>query len=67
MPLESHEIVVNLIGSTKAKEGLEVHAWFDKGLYEKSKKVSDDLLAEVQIKRNAFHGEWNYQILPLNN
>jgi len=65
VPLESHEIVVNLIGSTKTKEGLEVHAWLDESLYEKSRKISDDLLAEVQIKRNAFHGEWNYQILPL--
>jgi len=65
VPLESHEIVVNLIGSTKTEEGLEVHAWLDKSQYEKSKRVSDDRLAEVQIKRNAFHGEWNYQILPV--
>jgi len=64
VPLESHEIVVNLIGSTKTKEGLEVHAWLDESLYEKARKISDDLLAEVQIKRNVFHGEWNYQILP---
>ncbi len=64
VPLETHEIVVNLIGSTKTEAGLEVHAWLDKSQYEKSKKVSDDRLAEVQIKRNTFHGEWNYQILP---
>ena len=64
VPLESHEVVVNLIGSTKTEEGLEVHAWLDKSQYEKSKKISDDRLAEVQIKRNAFHGEWNYNILP---
>lgn len=65
VPLESHEIVVNLIGSTKTEKGLEVHAWLDKSQYEKSKKVSDDKLAEVQIKRNTFHGEWNYNILPI--
>jgi len=65
VPLESHEIVVNLIGSTITEEGLEVHAWLDKSQYETSKKVSDDRLAEVQIKRNTFHGEWNYQILPI--
>jgi len=64
VPLETHEIVVNLIGSTKTEAGLEVHVWLDKSQYEKSKKVSDDRLAEVQIKRNTFHGEWNYQILP---
>jgi len=44
---------------------LEVHAWLDKSQYEKSKKVSEDRLAEIQIKRNTFHGEWNYQILPI--
>ncbi len=66
VPLESHEVVVNLIGSTKTEQGLEVHAWIDKSQYEKSKKVSDDRLAEVHIKRNAFHGEWNYNILPTN-
>ncbi|HEB86450.1 MAG TPA: ISAzo13 family transposase, partial [Gammaproteobacteria bacterium] len=57
-------IVVNLIGSTKTEEGLEVHAWLDKSQYEKAKKVSADRLAEIRIKRNTFHGEWNYQILP---
>lgn len=64
VPLESHEIVVNLIGSTKTTEGLEVHAWLDSSEYEKAKKISDEKLAEVRIKRNAFHGEWNYQVLP---
>lgn len=67
VPLESHEIVVNLIGSTKTSTGLEVHAWLDESEYEKSKRVSDEQLAEVTIKRDDFHGEWNYQILPLKN
>jgi hypothetical protein len=26
--------------------------------------VTDDELAQVQIKKDDFHGEWNYQILP---
>lgn len=64
VPLETHEIVVNLIGSTATTAGLEVHAWLDSSEYEKSKTVSDAQLAEVIIKRNDFHGEWNYQILP---
>lgn len=65
IPLESFEIVVNLIGSTKTEKGLEVYAWLDEKQYEKSKKVSDDQLTEVHIKRNTFHGEWNYNILPM--
>ena len=63
-PLESHEVVVSLIGSTTTESGLEVHAWLDKKQYERSKKVSDVQLAEVTIKRDSFHGEWNYKILP---
>lgn len=66
VPLESHEIVVKLIGSTYTEEGLEVHAWLDAKEYEKSKKISDQQLAEVKIKRDQFHGEWNYKILPID-
>jgi hypothetical protein len=64
VPLESLEIVVNLIGSTRTKEGLEVHAWLDEREYQKSRKVSNEQLLNVRIQRNDFHGEWNYTILP---
>jgi hypothetical protein len=64
VPLETLEIVVNLIGSTRTAEGLEVHAWIDENEYQKAKTVSDDQLSEVRIRRDSFHGEWNYQILP---
>ena len=64
VPLETHEVVVNLIGSTTTGEGLEVHAWLDGKLYEKGRKVSVEELSEVSIKRNKFHGEWNYEIHP---
>jgi transposase len=64
VPLESLEIVVNLIGNTRTKEGLEVHAWLDEREYQKARKVSDEQLLNVRIQRNEFHGEWNYAILP---
>lgn len=64
VPLETMEIIVNLIGSTRTERGLEVHAWLDEAHYQKSKKVSDAQLSEVRIRRDNFHGEWNYQILP---
>lgn len=67
VPLETMEIVVKLIGSTRTEQGLEVHAWLDEAQYTKSKKISDADLAEVRIRRDAFHGEWNYQILPTAN
>ncbi|HUF61667.1 MAG TPA: ISAzo13 family transposase [Verrucomicrobiales bacterium] len=63
-PLETLEIVVNLIGSTKTKEGLEVHAWIDERKYRKGCKPSEKQIREIYIKRKAFHGEWNYEIHP---
>lgn len=64
VPLETLEIVVNLIGSTRTEQGLEVHAWLDSTHYEKSKQVSESQLSEVRIRRDPFHGEWNYKIIP---
>jgi transposase len=64
IPLETLEIVVNLIGATTTEEGLEVHAWLDRKKYKKGRKVRDADLAEVCIKRNKFHGDWNYEIHP---
>ena len=66
-PLETLEIVVESIGATTTETGLEVHAWLDAGTYEKGRVVSDRELAECIIKRNAYHGEWNYEIHPHTN
>src|SRR5215203_3161541 len=63
-PLETLEVVVESIGATTTGAGLEVHAWLDEGTYEKGRVVSDDELAACVIKRNAYHGEWNYEIHP---
>jgi len=63
-PLQTFEIVVELIGRTRTSEGLEVHAWLDESTYQKRIKVTDDQLAKCVIKRNSFHGDWNYEIRP---
>jgi hypothetical protein len=63
-PLVSHEVIVNLIAATKTKAGLRVHAEIDASGYPAGKKVTDAELAEVNIRRHEFHGEWNYTILP---
>jgi hypothetical protein len=63
-PLETFEIVVNLIGSTTTTTGLKVHADLDPGKYEKGKEVTDEELAQVNIRPSRFHGEWNYVIRP---
>jgi hypothetical protein len=64
-PLISHEVVVNLIASTTTRTGLTVQCVLDQNNYKTGIKVSDDELAEINIHRNDFHGEWNYSIFPI--
>jgi transposase len=64
VPLETREIVVSSIGNTRTTTGLEVHAWLDEKLYKKGIKVPDNELSACTIKRNKFHGDWNYEIHP---
>jgi hypothetical protein len=63
-PLTSRAVVVNLIGHTKTEAGLEIHAELDEKEYPTGIKVTDEELAGVNIKKNKFHGEWNYTIHP---
>jgi hypothetical protein len=61
-PLVSRTVVVNLIGSTRTRTGLRVEAELDTNTYEKGIKVTDRELETVQLKRDKFHGDWNYRI-----
>ncbi len=63
-PLETFEIVVNLIGSTTTESGLKVYAKLDPSTYEKGKKVTDEELDAIKLTPSRFHGEWNYVIRP---
>jgi len=63
-PLVSYEVIVNLIAATTTTTGLRVHSELDTQLYPKGVKVSDAELAQVNIERDDFHGEWNYTISP---
>jgi len=63
-PLVSHAVVVNLIGGTRTRTGLRIQAELDTNAYEKGIKVTNQELAEVRLKRDKFHGEWNYTVLP---
>jgi hypothetical protein len=64
-PLVSHETIVNLIAATTTRKGLKVRAELDSSHYPKGIKVTDQELKAIQIKRDEFHGEWNYAILPV--
>src|SRR6059058_1220565 len=63
-PLVSHEVIVNLIGSTRTRTGLRIQAELDTTSYATGIKVTNKELEAVRLKKDKFHGEWNYTILP---
>ena len=63
-PLETLEVIINLIAATTTNTGLKIYAQLDDRVYEKGIAVTDDELARVNITRDAFHGEWNYTVTP---
>jgi hypothetical protein len=56
-PLESHEVVVELIGATTTHTGLRVRAELDRGRYPLGVKVRDQELAAVPLTRHEFHAD----------
>lgn len=66
-PLETLEVIINLIAATTTSKGLKVKCGLDSGSYETGIKVTDEEMNAVNIVRNIFHGEWNYTIIPHEN
>jgi hypothetical protein len=63
-PLRDYETIVNLIASTRTAKGLKVTCRLDRGKYPTGRQVTDEEMQGVNLKRNKFHGEWNYVIKP---
>ncbi len=63
-PLVSHETVVNLIAATTTRTGLRVRSALDTNEYPAGQKVGDAEMAKLHHRPDAFHGEWNYSLLP---
>ncbi len=66
-PLRSFATIVNLIAATPTATGLKVHAELNQDVYPAGVKVSDEELAQVRIRRDTFHRDWNYEIQPQRN
>jgi transposase len=66
-PLNSFQTIVSLIAATTTTTGLNVHAELNTDTYQAGIKVSDRELARVKIRRDKFHGDWNYEIQPSNS
>jgi Rhodopirellula transposase DDE domain len=63
-PLISHEVIIDLIAATTTATGLAVKSKLDTNIYPAGLKVSDQQMAELQLRRDKFHGDWNYSLLP---
>ena len=63
-PLTSLAVIVNSIAATRTRTGLRVRCELDPGQYPKGEKITDKQLASLALKRETFHGDWNYNILP---
>ena len=63
-PLVSHAVILSLIAATTTTAGLTVESHLDTDPYPAGQKVSDAQMATIQLRRDAFHGEWNYTIAP---
>ena len=64
-PLETLQIIVNLIASTSTTSGLTIQCQLDQNHYPKGIKITDLELASVNTVGDEFHPNWNYTIIPL--
>ncbi len=63
-PLETLEIIVNLISSTTTNSGLLIKCGVDKHTYISGIKISDKELLTLNMVKDSFHGDWNYMVYP---
>lgn len=63
-PVRDYETIVTLISKTTTAKGVKVICRLDRRKYPPGRKVSDEEMKRVNVKRNQFHGDWNYVIRP---
>ena len=63
-PLRDYQTIVSLIAKTTTAKGLKVMCRLDRRKYPTGRRVSDEEMKRVNLKRNTFHGDWNYLIQP---
>ena len=63
-PLASHEVIVKLIAATTTRTRLRVRSGLDENAYPAGLSVSDADMETLYLRPDAFHGEWNYSLLP---
>jgi transposase len=63
-PLRSYAVILSLIAATTTTTGLTVESYLDTNTYPPGVKVTDEEMHTLHLRRDAFHGEWNYTLLP---
>ena len=63
-PLETLEVIINLIAATTTGTGLEVYAQLDERAYPDKIRVPYAEISAVALTGHPFHPEWNYSINP---
>ena len=64
-PLISIETVINLISNTTTSKGLKIICVKDDNKYELGVKVTEEEMSKFNLKKDKFHGDWNYTIRPI--
>ncbi|MFG2987434.1 ISAzo13 family transposase [Streptomyces sp. NPDC048258] len=65
-PLTSYEVLLETISATRTSTGLTVAAALDENAYPTGRVLSraERTSADRRVRRDDFHGEWNYTIVP---
>jgi len=63
-PLLEYETVLKFIRTTKTSAGPKIGASFNNKQYLKGKKISDQQMKQIALKRYTLRPNWNYSISP---
>jgi len=66
-PLDSYQIIVDLIGSTTTQTGLQVRSQLIRKHYPTQRKVSNSQFKTIRLDPHAVLPGWNYTIFPIEN
>lgn len=63
-PLVSYQTIIHLITNTRTTTGLMIKAKLTQRTYSTGVEISAAQMANLNLKPDAFHGDWNYSLLP---
>ncbi len=64
VPLETFDILTNLVRTTRTKTGLRVEAHRDRRVYKTGIKIPDRKMKQLALATGETLGKWNYTISP---